>query len=145
MEGRSGDAALLRFRESLPDLVLLDLNMPGMSGLEMLQLVRRQNTQIPVIVMTAFGTIENAVEAMKAGASDFLLKPFDLEHLTAVVNKALEIRSLRDENRALKEELGRKYQWDNIVGRSSAMQQIFANASAGAIGRERRLQFAVSG
>jgi DNA-binding NtrC family response regulator len=63
---------------------------------------------------------------MKAGASDFLLKPFDLEHLTAVVNKALEIRSLREENRALKEELGRKYQWDNIVGRSPAMQQIFA-------------------
>ncbi len=117
--------------EALPlidraDLILTDFKLPGMSGLEMLQLVRRQNTQIPVIVMTAFGTIENAVEAMKAGASDFLLKPFDLEHLTAVVNKALEIRSLREENRALKEELGRKYQWDNIVGRSPAMQQIFA-------------------
>jgi DNA-binding NtrC family response regulator len=117
--------------EALPlidraDLILTDFKLPGMSGLEMLQLIRRQNTQIPVIVMTAFGTIENAVEAMKAGASDFLLKPFDLEHLTAVVNKALEIRSLREENRALKEELGRKYQWDNIVGRSPAMQQIFA-------------------
>jgi DNA-binding NtrC family response regulator len=117
--------------EALPlidraDLILTDFKLPGMSGLEMLQLVRRQNMQIPVIVMTAFGTIENAVEAMKAGASDFLLKPFDLEHLTAVVNKALEIRSLREENRALKEELGRKYQWDNIVGRSPAMQQIFA-------------------
>jgi DNA-binding NtrC family response regulator len=117
--------------EALPlidraDLILTDFKLPGMSGLEMLQLIKRQNTQVPVIVMTAFGTIENAVEAMKAGASDFLLKPFDLEHLTAVVNKALEIRSLREENRALKEELGRKYQWDNIVGRSSAMQQIFA-------------------
>ena len=117
--------------EALPlidraDLILTDFKLPGMSGLEMLQLIRRQNTQVPVIVMTAFGTIENAVEAMKAGASDFLLKPFDLEHLTAVVNKALEIRSLREENRALKEELGRKYQWDNIVGRSPAMQQIFA-------------------
>jgi DNA-binding NtrC family response regulator len=117
--------------EALPlidraDLILTDFKLPGMSGLEMLQLVRKQNTQVPVIVMTAFGTIENAVEAMKAGASDFLLKPFDLAHLTAVVNKALEIRSLREENRALKEELGRKYQWDNIVGRSPAMQQIFA-------------------
>ena len=118
--------------EALPlidrtDLVLTDFKLPGMSGLEMLQLIKRQNTQIPVIVMTAFGTIENAVEAMKAGASDFLLKPFDLEHLTAVVNKALEIRNLREENRALREELGRKYQWDNIVGRSPAMQQIFAS------------------
>jgi len=118
--------------EALPlidraDLILTDFKLPGMSGLEMLQLIKRQNTQVPVIVMTAFGTIENAVEAMKAGASDFLLKPFDLEHLTAVINKALEIRSLREENRALREELGRKYQWDNIVGRSPAMQQIFAS------------------
>ena len=73
--------------------------------------------------MTAFGTIENAVDAMKAGAADFLLKPFSLDHLTTVVNKALEIRTLRDENRRLKEELGHKYQWDNIVGRSRAMQR----------------------
>jgi DNA-binding NtrC family response regulator len=117
--------------EALPfmdraDLILTDFKLPGMTGLEMLQLVRRQDSHVPVIVMTAFGTIENAVDAMKAGAADFLLKPFSLDHLTTVVNKALEIRSLRDENRRLKEELGRKYQWDNIVGRSTAMQQIFA-------------------
>jgi DNA-binding NtrC family response regulator len=117
--------------EALPlidraDLILTDFKLPGMSGLEMLQLIRRQDSHVPVIVMTAFGTVENAVEAMKAGAVDFLLKPFSLDHLTTVVNKALEIRHLRDENRQLKEELGRKYQWDNIVGRSAAMQGIFA-------------------
>ncbi len=117
--------------EALPlidraDLIITDFKLPGMSGLEMLQLIRRGNSQVPVIVMTAFGTIENAVEAMKAGAADFLLKPFSLEHLTAVVHKALEIRQLRDENRRLKEELGHKYQWDNIIGRSGAMQEIFA-------------------
>jgi DNA-binding NtrC family response regulator len=116
--------------EALPlmdraDLILTDFKLPGMTGLEMLQLVRRQDSHVPVIVMTAFGTVENAVEAMKAGAVDFLLKPFSLDHLTTIVNKALEIRNLRDENRQLKEELGRKYQWDNIVGRSMAMQQIF--------------------
>jgi DNA-binding NtrC family response regulator len=116
--------------EALPfmdraDLILTDFKLPGMTGLEMLQLIRRQDSHVPVIVMTAFGTVENAVDAMKAGAADFLLKPFSLDHLTTVVNKALEIRSLRDENRRLKEELGRKYQWDNIVGRSTAMQQIF--------------------
>ncbi|MDQ1469345.1 MAG: hypothetical protein QOJ99_825, partial [Bryobacterales bacterium] len=116
--------------EALPlidraDLIITDFKLPGMTGLEMLQLVRRQDSHVPVIVMTAFGTVENAVEAMKAGAADFLLKPFSLDHLTTVVNKALEIRNLRDENRQLKEELGRKYQWDNIVGRSTAMQQIF--------------------
>jgi DNA-binding NtrC family response regulator len=116
--------------EALPlfdraDLILTDFKLPGLTGLEMLQLVRRQDSHVPVIVMTAFGTVENAVEAMKAGAADFLLKPFSLDHLTTVVNKALEIRNLRDENRQLKEELGRKYQWDNIVGSSTAMQQIF--------------------
>ncbi len=88
--------------------------------------IHRQNTQAPVIVMTAFGTVENAVEAMKSGAVDFLLKPFSLNHLTAVVNKALEVRALRDENRQLREELGHRYQFSNIVGRSSAMQEIFS-------------------
>jgi DNA-binding NtrC family response regulator len=117
--------------EALPfmdraDLILTDFKLPGMTGLEMLQLIRRQDSHVPVIVMTAFGTVENAVDAMKAGAADFLLKPFSLDHLTTIVNKALEIRSLRDENRRLKEELGHKYQWDNIVGRSTPMQQIFA-------------------
>ncbi len=107
------------------DLILTDFKLPGMNGLEMLHLIRRSDATVPVIMMTAFGTVENAVEAMKAGAADFLLKPFSLEHLTTVVHKALEVRNLRDENRRLKEELGHRYQWDNIVGRSHAMQQIF--------------------
>ena len=117
--------------EALPlidrtDLILTDFKLPKMTGLEMLKVIRRADSQVPVIVMTAYGTVENAVEAMKSGASDFLLKPFSLDHLIAVVSKALEIRNLRDENRQLKEELGRKYRWDNIVGRSPAMQEIFA-------------------
>src|SRR5690348_1825193 len=108
------------------DLILTDLKLPGMDGLELLASIRRQNMQSPVIVMTAFGTIEVAVEAMKAGAADFLLKPFSLDHLMAVVHKALEVRALRDENRKLREELGHRYQFDNIIGRSPAMQEIFA-------------------
>ena len=108
------------------DLVLTDLKLPGMDGLELLAAIRRQNMRSPVIVMTAFGTVEVAVEAMKSGAADFLLKPFSLDHLMAVVHKALEVRALRDENRQLKEELGRRYQFDNIVGRSPAMREIFA-------------------
>ena len=108
------------------DLILTDLRLPGMSGLEMLGLIQRQNTHAPVIVMTAFGSIETAVEAMKAGAIDFLPKPFSLDHLMTVVNKALEVRNLRDENRQLKEQLGRRYEFDNIVGRSRQMQDIFA-------------------
>ena len=108
------------------DLVLTDLRLPNMDGLELLALIRRQNTQVPVIVMTAYGSIETAVGAMKAGATDFLLKPFSLDHLMQVVNKALEVRALRDENRQLKEQLGRRYEYDNIIGRSEPMQEIFA-------------------
>src|SRR5499433_432255 len=107
------------------DMVITDLKLPAMDGIELLKLIRRQNAHAPVVVMTAFGTVENAVEAMKTGATDFLLKPFSLDHLTAVVQKALEVRALRDENRKLKEELGRRYEYDNIVGRSPAMQEIF--------------------
>ena len=108
------------------DLVLTDLKLPNMGGLQLLSLIRRQNAQVPVVVMTAYGSIETAVESMKAGATDFLLKPFSLDHLMQVVAKALEVRALRDENRQLKAELGRRYEFDNIIGRSPAMQEIFA-------------------
>jgi DNA-binding NtrC family response regulator len=108
------------------DLVLTDLRLPGMDGIELLTLLNRQDSRTPVIVMTAFGTVEKAVDAMKAGAADFLTKPFSLDHLTTVIAKALEFRALRDENRQLREELGRRYTFDNIVGHSAAMQEIFA-------------------
>jgi DNA-binding NtrC family response regulator len=108
------------------DLILSDLRLPRMDGLQFLAQIRRQNGQVPVIMMTAYGSIETAVESMKGGATDFLLKPFSLDHLMQVVNKALEVSALRDENRQLKAELGRRYEYDNIVGRSEAMQEIFA-------------------
>ena len=107
------------------DLVLTDLKLPGMDGLAMMEQLRAQNSNVPVIVMSAFGTVEVAVQAMKQGAVDFLPKPFSLDHLTVVVEKALEVRKLRDENRDLREALGQRYQFQNIVGRSGAMQEIF--------------------
>ncbi len=127
------------------DLILTDLKLPGMTGLEMLQIIRRQNRARPVIVMTAFGTVENAVEAMKAGAADFLLKPFSLDHLITVVNKALEVRNLRDENRQLKEELGQHYDSTTSSAAAPACSEIFATIDArcalarhGAAGRRKR-------
>ena len=108
------------------DLVLTDLKLPGMDGLALLEQLRTQNVHLPVIVMSAFGTVEIAVEAMKKGAVDFLPKPFSIDHLTVVVAKALEVRKLRDENRDLREALGQRYQFENIIGRSAAMQDIFA-------------------
>src|SRR5438105_4998069 len=106
------------------DLILTDLRLPGMDGLQLLDSLRRQNSTTPVIVMTAFGSIETAVEAMKAGAVDFLPKPFSLDHLMTVVNKALELRTLRDENRELREQLGQRYKFDNMVGHSPEMQEV---------------------
>ncbi len=111
------------------DIIVTDLKLPGMDGLSLLQALRRQNEHTPVIVMTAFGSVETAVDAMKAGAADFLTKPFSLDHMLTVVNKALELRSLRAENRELKHQLGARYDFDNVVGRSPAMQEIFATIS----------------
>jgi DNA-binding NtrC family response regulator len=108
------------------DLILTDLKLPGMDGLALLEKLNGQNSHAPVIVMSAFGTVENAVDAMKKGAVDFLPKPFSLDHLGVVVNKALEVRKLRDENRELREALGQKYQFENIIGHSQVMQDIFA-------------------
>src|SRR5712691_51294 len=108
------------------DLILTDLKLPGMDGLELLEKLKAQNSHTPVVVMSAFSTVENAVEAMKKGAVDFLPKPFSLDHLTVVVEKALEVSKLRDENRELREALGQRYQFENIIGRSAAMQDIFA-------------------
>src|ERR1035438_6199016 len=98
--------------------ILNDTTQPGMDGLAFIEKIRAQNTHTPVIVMSAFGTIENAVQAMKKGAVDFIPKPFSLDHLTVVVEKALEVRKLRDENRELREALGQKYQFANIIGHS---------------------------
>lgn len=126
-QARTAEEAVLRAGEA--DLVLTDLRLPGMDGMELLGHIRRQNAHTPVIVMTAFGTVENAVAAMKAGAVDFLLKPFSLDHLSAVVEKALEVRALRDENRQLREELGRRYDFRNIIGHSPRMQEIFATVA----------------
>jgi DNA-binding NtrC family response regulator len=111
------------------DLVLTDLKLPGMNGLALLEKLNEQNSHAPVIVMSAFSTVENAVDAMKKGAVDFLPKPFSLDHLTVVVEKALEVRKLRDENRDLRHQLGEKYQFENIIGHSKAMQEIFATVT----------------
>jgi len=121
--GTAEDALKLADRA---DVIITDLRLPGISGLDLLLKLRSQDLRTPVIVMTAFGSIETAVEAMKAGAVDFLPKPFSLDHLMTVVNKALEMRALRDENRELRAELSQRYEFDNIIGRSAAMREIFA-------------------
>jgi DNA-binding NtrC family response regulator len=107
-------------------LVLTDLKLPGMSGIEFLQAAKRQNAALPIVVMTAFGSVETAVEAMKAGASDYVLKPFSLAEILIVVRKELDHSRLQEENRSLREALGQKYSHPNIVARSPKMQEVLA-------------------
>lgn len=107
------------------DLIITDLRLPGMSGLDLIAQLQSRVVQASVIVITAHGTVETAVEAMKRGASDFLQKPFSLDHLSTVVEKVLSVQFLRDENRRMREQLDSRYQFDNIIGRSAAMREIF--------------------
>jgi len=124
----AGDAevGLTRLRQESIDLVVTDLKLPGMDGLEFLQAVKRIEGSIPVVVMTAYGTVETAVEAMKAGASNYVLKPFSLEEIKLVIRKELDVHRLREENRSLREALGKRYEFRNIVAKSARMQEVLA-------------------
>jgi DNA-binding NtrC family response regulator len=129
VKATSAEEALRKLEAGGIDLVLTDLKLPGMDGLELLARVRGQDASLPLIIMTAFGSIETAVRAMKAGASDYVLKPFALDELMITIDKVLELHNLRDENRRLKDELGRRYQFENIIGSSPPMQEVFAAVS----------------
>src|SRR3981189_2862159 len=107
-------------------LVLTDLKLPGMSGLEFLHAAKQQNPALPIVVMTAFGPVETAVEAMKAGASDYVLKPFSLAEMRMGGHKELDNSRLRVENRSLLEALQQRYQHPNLVARSVKMQEVLA-------------------
>jgi DNA-binding NtrC family response regulator len=120
------ETGLKLLRENPIDLILTDLKLPGMNGLEFLQTIKRQNAALPVVVMTAFGSVETAVEAMKAGASDYVLKPFSLTEMRMVIRKELDVQNLREENRSLREALGKRYAHPNVVARSPKMQEVLA-------------------
>jgi two-component system, NtrC family, response regulator AtoC len=120
------ETALKLFNKDGFDLVVTDLKLPGMSGLEFLKAVKRANADKPVIIMTAHGTVESAVEAMKQGASDYVLKPFSLAELMIVIRKELAGLQLREENRTLREALHQRYEYANIVAQSEKMQAVLA-------------------
>jgi DNA-binding NtrC family response regulator len=126
------EGGLNHLRQETADLVVTDLKLPGMSGLEFLQEVKRVDAMLPVILMTAFGTVETAVEAMKGGASDYVLKPFSMEELKLVIRKELDFHRLREENRSLREALGKRYEFRNIIARSPRMQEVLATVGRAA-------------
>ena len=121
----SGPEALERLRSSTFALVVTDQIMPGMSGLELLREIRRQWPRLPVVIVTAHGTVETAVDAMKAGASDFIPKPFTPEEMLLVVRRVLEHQDLVEEVRSLRERVSDQYRFDRIVSKSPRMQEIF--------------------
>jgi DNA-binding NtrC family response regulator len=120
------ETGLQLFAKDKFDLIVTDFKLPGMTGLEFLQAVKRANAAVPVVIMTAYGTVESAVEAMKFGASDYVLKPFSLAELVLVIRKELDTHRLREENRTLREALGQRYHYDNIVAHSEKMQEVLA-------------------
>lgn len=107
------------------DMVISDLQMPNMTGMELLKHAREAYPETVFVMMTAFGTLENAVEAMKIGAYDYLTKPCKIDEVRLVISNALRTRNLEVENRALKKELVKEYSFQNIVGNSAAMHSIF--------------------
>jgi len=121
----NGEACLKSIRESVPDLVLMDIQMPGIDGIETLKRIRDMDPLIPVVMMSAHGTIEKAVESMKLGAYDFITKPFASDRLSITVNNAMINSSLKREVDELKRELKDRYQFKNIIGQSGVMQEVF--------------------
>ncbi len=121
-DGREG----LKFVERRDiDLVISDLKMPGVNGEELLKQTRNMYANLPVIILTGHGTVENAVQAMKDGAYDFLTKPINLEHFAILVKRALSNRELILQHRHMQKELEKRSQFANIIGKSAAMHSIF--------------------
>src|SRR5271170_1894664 len=121
----NGKEALEALKRQPADLIISDIQMPEMSGMELLSKVREMDPEMVVIMITAFGSTETAVEAMKLGAYDYVLKPFKIDEVKIIIRQALEKRSLRMENVALKRELGTKYAFDNIIGSAPPMLRIY--------------------
>jgi DNA-binding NtrC family response regulator len=121
---RNGNSAIEKTKENRYDLVLTDLRLPEMDGLKVLEAVKENSPETQVIVMTAYGTVETAVEAMRKGAYDFLTKPFDPDHLNVLIDRALENRRLLAENSLLRQELADKIGYSRIIGGSPAMLDV---------------------
>src|SRR5437868_5696345 len=119
------ETALQKLSEWQPDLVITDIHMPGMDGLALLAAVREKAPDVLVILLTAYGSLKTAVDAIKAGAFDYLSKPFVVEDIRLVVRRALEHKKLVRENRSLRDQLRERYRFDNLVGSSAGMVAVY--------------------
>jgi DNA-binding NtrC family response regulator len=121
----AGEAVKL-FHEQTPQLVLLDIIMPGVDGMAVLSAIRDADRTIPVIMLTATRMLRTAVEAMKKGATDYIVKPFDVEELRLIIARALANRALEQEVRYLRKEVEKRYSFHNLIGKSRPMREIYS-------------------
>ena len=128
-EADDGFTAIEKVKESSFDLVLMDVRMVRVSGLEALEAIKGYNPAIPVIIMTAYSSVETAVKALKQGAHDYLTKPLDFDKLRLTIDRAMEHTRLKEENRLLRETLGQQFDSQNIIGNSQAMLKLLETVS----------------
>lgn len=120
----NGEEGLSLFEKGLFHAVITDITMPGMNGLEVLSKIHSRDPHLPVIIITAYGTIENAVEAMKQGAFDYITKPFNRDELRLTLDRALTMQRLEEENRELRAEVKGKYRFESIIGTSEKLRAV---------------------
>jgi len=125
LTANDGKAGLLLFEQNSPRLVVTDLRMPGMDGLDLLGRIKGINQDVPVILITAFGTVTNAVDAMKLGAADYILKPLNPDELKLSVHRALERKQLVDENLYLRDFAKTAFRFENLIGNSKKIREVF--------------------
>jgi DNA-binding NtrC family response regulator len=119
------EQAARRLREEHFDLLIADICMPGLTGMDLLRIGRERDPSLLALILTAYPTVQTAVQSMKLGASDYIAKPFLPEDLLATAQRLLEARRLRDENRLLQRQLDRSWRFGDIIGRSASMQEVF--------------------
>lgn len=121
----TGEEALLKMRQTYYDLVITDLRLPGIDGMEVLRTVQKAVLDTSVVIITAYASVDNAVEAMKEGAEDYIAKPFNIDEIRLVVKKVLDKKALLNDNKLLRSQLKKKYSFGNIVGNSEAMIDVY--------------------
>ena len=142
-EADDGSAAIERVHERAFDLILMDIRMIKVSGLQALDEIKSFNPSIPIIIMTAYSSVDTAVQALKNGAYDYLTKPLDFDELRLSMERAMEHKNLKEENRALRESLGSQFDTRNIIGRSRSMLKLLVYGYSYGIRSSRKLEKAV--
>jgi putative PEP-CTERM system response regulator len=122
---KDAEEAFIQIKERSPDIILLDIILPDLDGLKVLEKIKQTEPEMTVIMITATKTVKTAVEAMKLGAYDYVTKPFDIDELRLIISRALSTKSLKEENKRLREEINKSLGFGNIIGKSKEMREIF--------------------